>query len=321
MGFFSSKTKTTEKQTKSIIDTYIKDNNSSIPSIIIEEINGLNDTSDEISLSAKEIGLSLEILSDATVNQSREISSAAHVLKDFNKSMDNLAFIVSDTQSKILDTSKVANTGLKSIDQLDSSLNELENAFSTSSKTVNDLVDKLDSVNTITVSINQIASQTNLLSLNAAIEAARAGEAGKGFSVVAGEVRKLAENSKKAVQSITAILEEIKEEILSASRVMNTGTTAIETQKSTIVTTKDTFHHIQDSINIVSNDFDECLSNIVKTSNKTEEVSTYINEAKSLTEEYTALAQEISATTDLQTASIDTLSSNISSIVKSLKTP
>ncbi|MGL4571672.1 MAG: methyl-accepting chemotaxis protein [Clostridium sp.] len=321
MGFFSSKTKTTEKQTKSIIDTYIKDNNSSIPSIIIEEINGLNDTSDEISLSAKEISLSLEILSDATVNQSREISSAAHVLKDFNKSMDNLAFIVSDTQSKILDTSKVANTGLKSIDQLDSSLNELENAFSTSSKTVNDLVDKLDSVNTITVSINQIASQTNLLSLNAAIEAARAGEAGKGFSVVAGEVRKLAENSKKAVQSITAILEEIKEEILSASRVMNTGTTAIETQKSTIVTTKDTFHHIQDSINIVSNDIDECLSNIVKTSNKTEEVSTYINEAKSLTEEYTALAQEISATTDLQTASIDTLSSNISSIVKSLKTP
>ncbi|MSR91223.1 methyl-accepting chemotaxis protein [Inconstantimicrobium porci] len=202
-------------------------------------------------------------MADLYDNFTRKINDSDKTLKTFDSDMESLAINITNVHQKVLDTDKIADNGINTIKSLDTSLSNLQEAFTVSSSTVNELVSKLESVNSITDSISQIASQTHLLALNADIEAARAGEAGKGFSVVAGEVRKLAENSKQAVQSITKILEEIKVDILNASNAMNSGTSAITSQHDAINETKTTFDGIKGSIHSAVDEINLCINDLV----------------------------------------------------------
>ena len=253
-------------------------------------------------------------MADLYDNFTRKINDSDKTLKTFDSDMESLAINVTNVHQKVLDTDKLADNGINTIKSLDTSLSNLQEAFTVSSSTVNELVSKLESVNSITDSISQIASQTHLLALNADIEAARAGEAGKGFSVVAGEVRKLAENSKQAVQSITAILEEIKGDILKASVAMNTGNKAVETQHNTIVVAKQNFSDIKTSISSATTEIDECIKNLVTASDKTNEVFNSVEKANAISQENTSLTEEIASTMDVQATSVNNLNSTISKI-------
>jgi len=115
---------------------------------------------------------------------------------------------ISSAQSS---TSQIERTAKDSLDHLDEMVKGSEQAAQTLAK-AQELIDALhkqsQSINAITESIAKIASQTNLLSLNAAVEAARAGEQGRGFAVVANEVRQLAKGSTEAVAQITQVLKD-----------------------------------------------------------------------------------------------------------------
>ncbi len=258
-------------------------------------------------------------MSAGNISQSNDLAKASDILSDFNKDMEELAVNVVNVQIKVMDSDKNADDGLETIKTLDSSLGDLEDALSISNSTVNDLVGKLESVNTITDSISQIASQTNLLALNAAIEAARAGDAGKGFSVVAGEVRKLAENSKIAVQNITKILEEIKVDILNTSSAMSSGNNALFSQKSTIKQTKDTFLTIKSELNESVNEIEKCIVNLTNSSEKKDIIISSIDDISSLSEENSSLSEEIVATMQSQDSTIQSINEGIINIENSFK--
>lgn len=289
-----------------------------IPDNLIKEIQSLKRTNDEITSSINHVSNSVNTLSEATVKQSQEMMSTTDTLREFNNNMESLAYNITNVQEKIIDTEQASTEGLDNIDQLDSSLNDLKSAFTISSSTVNDLVEKLESVNSITDSINKIAVQTNLLSLNAAIEAARAGEAGRGFSVVAGEVRKLAENSKQAVQSISSILNSIKDDILKASNAMNFGNEAINVQQASLVETKYSFLNIKNSIQAVTNEINDCIENLAMASSEKDNAIESVERANSISQEHTALAEEIAASMELQNSSVENFNKTLSSLVDKL---
>lgn len=286
---------------------------------ITKEISILKDNMEYVAATSSDINSSIGQMSTSNISQSNDLSKVSNILKDFHKDMESLAVNVVNVQIKVIDSDKDANKGLETIKTLDSSLGHLEDALRVSNSTVNDLVLKLESVNTITDSISQIASQTNLLALNAAIEAARAGDAGKGFSVVASEVRKLAENSKIAVQNITKILEEIKIDILSTSSAMSSGNDALLTQKSTIKETKNTFLTIKSELNESVDEIEKCIVNLTDSSAKKDIIISSVEDITSLSEENSSLSEEIVATMHSQDSTIQSINEGIANIENSFK--
>jgi methyl-accepting chemotaxis protein len=178
--------------------------------------------------------------------------------------------------------------------------------------TTNDIFDKIlrlnsmsQNVDEIVSVINTIAEQTNLLSLNATIEAARAGEAGKGFSVVAGEVKGLANQTKEATIKVKQQLEEIQDAVHEASEDMGK---VLELVKSVSAETEDITEHIEQQAAASS----EIGKNVTEAAGKTGEVNSNIQEVARIIDQ----TNDITMRLIVSTKSVDAESENLAGAVK-----
>jgi len=278
--------------------------------------------SDEMSSSAQEINAAVQEVANAATEQSSDLMNVKTSLDNFVDSLDQITSSINDVNSNIHNISKMAEDSNSKLKFLFDSIKNVNESFDTVRTKVVQLDNHVEEVSGITNIINSIADQTDLLALNAAIESARAGEVGRGFSVVADEIRKLAEQSKTSASNISGLITNINKEAQVAVKTTELGKDSLNNQSALIEDSIKSFALIFKAINAILPRVDNINKSIANINvekdliiSKTLDISGVSEENAASAEEIAASIQQINASFSDVATSAQTLSNLTSSMI------
>ncbi|QST00438.1 hypothetical protein IMZ31_02245 [Pontibacillus sp. ALD_SL1] len=264
--------------------------------LIAENITRVNDQV-QINVHAQgEMKTAVQEVSAGAQSQSEQITDISEHAQSTMTTISQMKESLTVLQSETNQASKEINGGQQRIYHLESEMNELRKVIRMLNDTFNILTGKIKETNQFTEDIQQITEQTNLLALNASIEAARAGEAGKGFSVVADEIRKLAEVTGQSAKKITTNLGELNDSNAKALNQMKTGSEKLDESVETMNEVVSSFERIQSSLRHVEERTDECNAISGDVENRSRQVEAATSELAAIIEQASASMEEMSAT-------------------------
>ncbi|PYF07532.1 methyl-accepting chemotaxis protein [Ureibacillus chungkukjangi] len=252
--------------------------------VIIE----LSEQTSAASLKAEGIAQTVSQISQGAEGSAVAVQETAEAIEDVRQlaSEVNTRALNSANQSKEIIHSLETTTD--SIQGLVTSIQQIAQGNEKALGNIHQLEKNAEQIERIISLVGDIAAQTNLLALNASIEAARAGEHGKGFAVVAEEVRSLADESAKAVQGITSLIQTMQENVSVVVKQMNEQVTFAVKESSKVSETTETVEGMASSVR-------EMADAVVKISELVEKQMVNIETTARQSQEVAAIAQQTSA--------------------------
>lgn len=264
----------------------------------------LNTNSEGINATMDDISATMDDIAHGSSEQASEAERGVNLITNLSRQIhlvhQNTASVADDSENM----RQLNSRGLEAVETLKTSNVRSARTAAEVSQFIRSFVEKSQSIGEFVSAINTIAEQTNLLALNAAIEAARAGEAGRGFAVVADEVRKLADNSKKSTEHVEDIMEGIMEEADTAFAMMDTMDEVVSDQTNAVDNTTDTFNVIASNIENIIGRIDDISQSIAIMEKDKDDVTYAMQNISAVSEEAAAASQEIAAATQEQKNSI-----------------
>lgn len=270
-------------------------------------INTVKEISREASETANQIAASAEMVSKGAMEQARDAEESSKIASELVSKFEEVANSAELMTQKADITKAASEFGKANIDDLLDKSRMTELNMEEINNRIKELNIMAENIGQITATMAQIASQTNLLSLNASIEAARAGEAGKGFMVVAEQVKKLAQQSAVFSEEIKKIVAGIQEQIILTTRTIIQTSKTLKIQTESVHNTRDAFNEISEAIDALYSQLLEVRNGIGILDGFKERLHDSITNISSVAEETVASTQEIASLLYSQTNSSEIL--------------
>lgn len=281
----------------------------------------LSSASDQMAMNTKDSVQNIQSIDAAAGElartasvQAEDVTNIVSEIQEINNMTEESIDNTSALSNACEDIEKATNSGMEVVEVLTKVTNESNDAFQNIFEAITGIDEKTHTIGRASDMITDIASQTNLLSLNASIEAARAGEAGRGFAVVADEIRQLAEQSAASADTINKMIAELLDSSQNATKQSELVKTYVEEQLKSVNDTKVGFEKIVSNVAIVNGGVDNLRAINGNLGKRVNHMTELVENLSAISEENAATAEELSATTTTVIGSISELESTGDSV-------
>ncbi|KGN03107.1 chemotaxis protein [Clostridium novyi A str. 4570] len=275
-------------------------------------VRNINKISDSMMSTSEEISGVVEQVANAAISQAENTQDAATILNGNIEALKNIVDVENENKEQLEQAISKIDNSYNNVDNSSKNIIESLNKFKEVRNNGMELEDKAHSITDIVSIVSQISEQTNLLALNASIEAARAGEAGRGFSVVAEEVRKLAEQTQEAVEQINTNLGEFVDAIKNLVTKIDSQYSVLEKETGSLKEVRDISLDATNAIQTVSASMIKTIDELTSESETIAGIYNNIESLSAIAEENSASSEEVSANVSNYTSEIKNLISSIS---------
>ncbi|ACB86137.1 methyl-accepting chemotaxis protein [Natranaerobius thermophilus] len=260
----------------------------------------LSASSEEISTSTEDMGKSVQEIASGAEEQSAQVEETKSNVDSLKNEIDDIGYKSTKMNKQANNVIENIELGNESINNSINQVKDVKNRTLGVTEQINKLGELSKKIGEITDIINDISSQTNLLALNAAIEAARAGEAGQGFSVVAEEIRKLAEETSNSTEQITSLINEIQEGVQKTVAEVDDTNNSVDNSVSVIESTADNFYKTNQEMENLSQYIKEISLGVNTMNENSEFVINAVNEISQVSQEAAQYAENVATATKEQ---------------------